>query len=226
MRNNNWCIYTSSYDRGLEHLLKMWPDIRKAVPKAELHIFYGWQLFERFYANNPASMAWKEKMDKMMEADGITHHGRLPQPEIEEWYKKCGVWAYPTHFGEINCISAMKAQAWGAVPVCINYAALKTTVQYGKRIDGDIYEPEVQEEYKKALIRMLERHDLQEKIREPMMKWAKDTFAWSKVAEQWFKEFKSDKLQEAMDVLLKKDAKLAKFMPVQLQAKNGLTPSY
>ena len=62
MRNLHRVIYTSSYDRGLEHLLKMWPDVKKSVPDAELHIFYGWQLFDRFYQNNPSSMSWKNKM--------------------------------------------------------------------------------------------------------------------------------------------------------------------
>jgi len=204
----------------------MWPAVKKSVVRAELHIFYGWQLFERFYADNPASMAWKDKMDKWMMADGITHHGRVPQPEIEEWYKKCGLWVYPTHFGEINCISAMKAQAWGAVPVCINYAALQTTVQYGKKIDGDIYEPEVQEKYQKMLISALKTHEWQEKHREPMMKWAQNKFSWGKVALQWSEEFKRDDLQEAMNVLLKKDAELEKLMPVQLQAKFGIETSY
>ena len=225
-RNPYWCLYCSSYDRGLEHLLKMWPDVKKAVPQAELHIFYGWQLFVRFYANNPASMAWKEKMDKMMKADGITHHGRVSQPEIEKWYKKCGLWTYPTHFGEISCISAMKAQAWGAIPVCVNYAALKTTVQHGIKIEGDIYEPEVKEEYKKQLINLLKDHKRQEEIRKPMMKWGKDTFGWRKVAEKWSNEFKQDDLKEAMDVLLKKDKSLAKLLPVQMQKKYGHKISY
>lgn len=54
-RNSYWCMYCSSYDRGLEHLLKMWPEVKKQVPEAELHVFYGWQLFEKFYHNNPAS---------------------------------------------------------------------------------------------------------------------------------------------------------------------------
>lgn len=101
--NPKWCIYTSSYDRGLEHLLKIWPEVVKEVPDAKLHVFYGWKLFEEFYRDNPERMAWKEKMDKMMEHMGITHHGRVPQPEIEKWYKKCGIFAYPSHFYEINC---------------------------------------------------------------------------------------------------------------------------
>jgi len=226
MRNPYSCIYTSSYDRGLEHLLKMWPDVKKAVPQAELHIFYGWQLFVRFYNNNPASMAWKGKMDKLMETDGVTHHGRIPQPEIKKWYQKCGLWTYPTHFGEISCISAMKAQVWGAVPVVIDYAALKTTVQHGIKIEGDIYESEVQEEYKKQLISLLKDHKRQEEIRKPMMKWAKDTFGWEKVAQGWSNEFKRDDLKEAMNVVLKKDAKLAQYMPVKLQKKHGLEVTY
>ena len=56
-----------------------------------------------------------------MEQEGITHHGRVPQSKMREWIEKCGVWAYPTHFGEISCLSAMKAQAFGAMPVVINY---------------------------------------------------------------------------------------------------------
>lgn len=190
MRNPQACIYTSSYDRGLEHLLKMWPEVKRAVPKAELHIFYGWQLFEKFYKDNPGSMAWKDKMDEMMEYDGITHHGRVPQPKIEKWYKKCGIWAYPTHFGEISCISAMKAQAYGAIPVVVDYAALQTTVQHGVKVEGDIYEKETQQEYQKELIKLLKDTDRQEKIRKPMMEWAKKEFSWSKIAKQWSNEFK------------------------------------
>ena len=127
-------IYTSSYDRGLEHLLKIWPDVVKAVPEAELHVFYGWDLFARFYGDNPERMAWKKKIDDMMEHKGVTHHGRVSQPQIVKEMKKCGIWAYPTHFGEISCITAMKAQALGCIPIVINYAALETTVQFGVKI--------------------------------------------------------------------------------------------
>lgn len=225
-RNNYACIYTSSYDRGLEHLLKMWPEVKKAVPQAELHIFYGWELFENFYRNNPASMSWKANMDSMMKYDGITHHGRVTQPEIEKWYKKCGLWTYPTHFGEISCISAMKAQAWGAIPVYVNFAALQTTVKYGVPVEGDIYDEETQEDYKKQLISILKDHDRQEEIRPQMMKWAKKQFSWEKVAKQWSLDFGADELKQAMDKILEKWPSNDRNMPVQLQEKYGLTPTY
>ena len=225
MRHQNWVIYTSSYDRGLEHLLKIWPDVIKEVPDAELHIFYGWMLFDKFYRDNPGSMAWKTKMLNMMDYKGITDHGRVSQIELKGWYEQCGIWAYPTHFGEISCISAMKAQAWGAVPVVIDYAALQTTVQFGSKIGGDIYDKETKEEYKKALIEML-NPEKQEKIREPMMIWARGKFAWSSVAQQWIDEFSQDKLKDAMDVLLKEDKELAKLLPVQLQEKYAIPTTY
>lgn len=188
-RNPKWVIYTSSYDRGLEHLLKMWPEIVKEVPDAHLHIFYGWQLFEKFYKNNPASMSWMKNMIKMMDHPNITHHGRVTQKEVEKWTKKCGLWAYPTHFGEISCISAMKAQAYGAIPVVVNYAALDTTVKYGKKIEGDIYESNTKLKFKRDLISSLKDDVWQNALRPEMMKWAKKEFGWDKIAGQWSKEF-------------------------------------
>lgn len=189
MRNKYRVIYTSSYDRGLEHLLKMWPEVKKAVPDAELHIFYGWQLFDRFYQNNPSSMSWKNKMLEMMKYEGITEHGRIGQKELVAEYEKSGIWAYPTHFGEINCISAIKAQAYGCEPIVVNYAALKETVQYGKKIDGDIYDEETQESFKNTLISSLSLPISEEKRLE-MQKWAQDTYSWENVIKEWDIEFK------------------------------------
>jgi glycosyltransferase involved in cell wall biosynthesis len=221
MRNKHWVIATSSYDRGNEHLLKIWPDVKKAVPDAQLHIFYGWDLFVKFYHDNPASMAWKERMDKLMTQDGVTDHGRVAQPELKKWIEQSGIWAYPSHFGEISCISAMKAQAWGAMPVVIDYAALQTTVQWGIKVYGDIYDPKVQENYTKALIDGL-TSEKQDAMRPAMMAWARNKFTWEKVAIEWTKEFKYNELDEAMEVLTKKDPKVVNYLPVQLQTKHGL----
>ncbi len=189
MRNLHRCIYTSSYDRGLQNLLEMWPDIKKAVSDTELHIFYGFQLFDKFYHNNPSSMSWKDRMVELMKQEGVTDHGRVSQIELVEEYKKSGIWAYPTHFGEINCISAIKSQALGLEPVVINYAALRETVQYGRKIEGDIYDEETKEAYKKELIDAL-LHPMSEEKRQEMMKWAQEKYAWSVVAKQWNDEFK------------------------------------
>jgi glycosyltransferase involved in cell wall biosynthesis len=193
--NPKWCLYTSSYDRGLENLLNVWGDVKKEVKDAELHIFYGWKLFENFYRGNPERMAWMKKMNQLMEQPGITHHDRVSQPEMEKWHKKCGIWAYPSHFYEINCISAIKSQLWGCVPVTTNFAALKETVKYGKKVDGEIYEnfslsPKLSEDYKKELIKALKDENWQSKQRDAMMKWAREKYSWKEIARQWNTEFK------------------------------------
>lgn len=215
-------FYGSSYDRGLEHLLKMWAEIKKEVPEATLEIAYGWQLFEKFYANNPASMAWKQNIDELMKQDGITHHGRLSQKKVAELMEQCGVWAYPTHFGEISCINAMKAQALGCIPVVVNYAALQETVQHGVKVDGDIWTKEARDSYREALIKTLKDNKFQEKIRPEMMKWARNLFRWENVAIQWSSDFANDELMNAAKLIMDKDKKAHTLFPVQLQAKLGV----
>ena len=220
------CIWTSSYDRGLQHLLNIWPDVMKEVPKAELHVFYGWDLFARFYRDNPERMAWKDKIDHLLQQPGVTHHARVPQPELEKWHKKCGVWAYPTHFYEINCISGIKAQLWGNVPVVMDYAALNTTVKYGTKVKGEIYDPKVKEEFKNALVRTLKDHKWQDEQRKLMMPWVREKFHWSKVAKSWSDMFKGTNLNEAARVILKHDKKLGKYLPIGIQKENGVKESY
>jgi glycosyltransferase involved in cell wall biosynthesis len=180
-RDPHKMIYASSYDRGLEHLLTMWPQIKKDVPDATLEVMYGWNLFDKMVGQNPERQNWKQKMVKLMEQDGITHHGRVNHHELAYWFATAGIWAYPTHFGEISCITAMMAQTYGAIPVVVNYAALKETVQFGIKVEGDIYDEETQVEYRDALVGLLKDHTRQDSIRQSMAV----SFSWEKVAEQW-----------------------------------------
>lgn len=185
VRNHTRIIYSSSYDRGLFNLLKRWDRIKKEVPNAELHVCYGWNLFVKFYSSNPERMAWKKQMDDLMKQEGIFHHGRIGQDKLSELTKMCGIWAYPTDFQEISCITAMQAQALGAVPVVTNYGALKETVQYGEKVDGDVFEQETMEKWCDSLIWWLKNPKEQESIREEMIEWAKNTFSWEEVAKKW-----------------------------------------
>jgi len=189
-RNPYRLIYTSSYDRGLETLLKLFPLIKKEVPQAELHIFYGWNIFDQIHSNNPEMIKMKEKIIKLMDQDGVYEYGRVPQEQIIDEYLKSSIWAYPTEFGEISCISAMKAQAAGCIPITTNVAALDETVQFGLKIDSkNIYTDEdAQKEWVRGVINVL-KNPPTEKEREEMKQWAKKKFNWDLVAQQWHKEF-------------------------------------
>jgi len=230
VRDPHKCIWTSSYDRGLEFLLKMWPEVLSEVPDATLEIFYGWNLFESFYRSNPERMAWKDKIDKLMKQKGITHHGRVGQEEVLEWTFKSGIWAYPTWFGEINCITAQKCQAAGAVPVTCDYAALGETVQYGIKVHNptgeDMYDPEKQKEFRIALVGALKDTKWQEDIRPEMMKWAREKFTWENTAKQWDEEFKRKFVTDASKELLKTHPEIEKYLPYNIQESEGLNVTY
>jgi glycosyltransferase involved in cell wall biosynthesis len=192
MRDNKKMIYCSSYDRGLELILERWDKIKKAVPKANLTICYGWNNFDKDYAGNQQKMEWKEKMDKMMRQEGITHLGRIGHPELDKEMQSSGVWLYPAHFQETNCISAKKAMASGSIPVCNDYGALGETVKFGiitKSSDFEMFnmpEEEADEIINNA-IELLNNDKRQEEIRKPMMDWAKKNLGWDKVAIEWSK---------------------------------------
>ena len=70
-------FYGSSYDRGLDILLLMWSDIKKKYPDAELHIAYGWDLFDKAALNNKERMEWKADIVELMKQPGVHHHGLL-----------------------------------------------------------------------------------------------------------------------------------------------------
>ncbi len=183
--NPHRIIYMSSPDRGLIYLLKNWSLVTTAVPDAELHVFYGFTVFDGMHKNNPAQQIWKKTIMDGMRQKGIIYHGRVGHADLHKEINKSGVWAYPTNFEEISCISAMKAQALGAVPVVTDYAALTETVKNGIKVDVDIATDKGQKEYVDALIKILKDPNEQTQIRNNMMKWAKDYFLWSHIAPTW-----------------------------------------
>lgn len=177
-------FWGSSYDRGLQHLLGMWPKIKEAYPDAELNICYGWDTFLSFYKDNPERMQWKNKLDEMMAQPGITHHGRLSKKELKELRKQCGIWAYPTHFTEINCMTALEAQSDGCVPVVMNLAALEETVQSGVKVPGDIYDDEAKEEYLNELLALMGDEKRWKAEQKKGKKFA-ESFTWDLIANSW-----------------------------------------
>lgn len=199
-RDPHRVIYMSSHVRGLQLIYEVWPDVKKEVPDAKLDIYYGWGSYDSVNKSNPERMAWKEKMLQWVEElDGVTDHGKIGHKQIAEEIFKSGVWAYPCPFPEVYCITAVKAQAGGAVPVSSNFAALKETVQFGEILDMKAqdektpvgqWDKEELEKFKVALIKVLKDPEYQESIRLKMMTWAR-TQSWANTAGSWIEDFES-----------------------------------
>ena len=177
-------LYASSYDRGLYHLLRIWPEVKKRIPTATLEICYGWDLFLRGYANNPYMMDWKNKMDEMMKQEGITHHGRLSKEALDELTKTCDVWAYYCTFDETNCITALNNQKLGVVPVTMKRAGLIDTVYSGISLDEDGEDTETYKKYVDSLVYAYENPDWLESEREKA-KSGINKFYWENIAKEW-----------------------------------------
>lgn len=125
--------YFSAYYRGLECLLDMWLDIRKEVPTATLDVYYGWESWVALEGEDDFYHRMNQKFDEMQK-HGVTVHGRVSHEELAKAMKELQVWAYPTQFAEIHCITALKAQEAGCYPVVTNVAALAETVQSGDKL--------------------------------------------------------------------------------------------
>jgi glycosyltransferase involved in cell wall biosynthesis/2-polyprenyl-3-methyl-5-hydroxy-6-metoxy-1,4-benzoquinol methylase len=134
-------VFSSSADRGLDVLVGLWPQIRKRVPKAELHIFYGFNVLDAVARQNPQLLDFKRGLLAMIgqqggEKAGIFLRGRVGQRELAEEMGKARVWGYPTAFLETSCIGAMEARACGLPIVTSDLGALHETVgEHGDRVE-------------------------------------------------------------------------------------------
>lgn len=180
--NPHACIYGSNYARGLEILLDIWPDIKKQFPKATLDIYYGWQHF---------GLLTQEKEGKMraqvtaLASMGVTDHGIVGHEELNRAYNKASLWTYPCICPETFCITALRAQLSGAIPVIIEGSALPETVRHG-------YTCKKSEEYQATLVKALqEAENITLADRKKMGEFVLQEYTWKAVAEKWKTVFDS-----------------------------------
>lgn len=183
-------FWGSSYDRGLNVLLTMWPEIKDKYEDAELHIAYGWDLFDLVTVGNAERIEWKKRMVGLMQQEGVLEHGRLGKDELKKLRQECGIMAYSSDFTEIFCISAMEAQADGCVPITPDLAALGEFTTGRVIVKGDIYNSETKKEYLSCLLYLMGDEVEWKKLQKEGMAVAKK-YDWSKIALKWVDEFKN-----------------------------------
>lgn len=137
MRNYDIGFF-SSPDRGLDCLLDMLPKIEKQLGRKVKAVWaYGWNNYDVMHAKDPAKMKWKWQMIRKMNDVGMESKGRLNHEDLAKLMKDTKVWAYPTEFTEIHCITALKTVEAGCIPVVTNIYALKETVRSQYKVNAD-----------------------------------------------------------------------------------------
>lgn len=180
--------FFSSSDRGLDVLLQIIPEVEKKLGRKITTCWaYGWDMYNQMHSKNQEKMKWKWQVIRDMNKVGMESLGRLSHEDLAKIMKDTEVWAYPTDFTEIHCITALKAQAAGCKVVTSGMAALQETVREDEKEVKDIStKPEELEKFVDRLVFALRNPGDKPELK-ASAQWAKK-HDWVSVAKVWDKE--------------------------------------
>lgn len=110
-------VYSSSPDRGLWYLLRIWPRLISDFPDSELLVGYGaqkWIDFNKWSHGRVGEMA--VELEKLLKQKGVTDIGKIGQDELAELQLQATAWLYPLdamNSTESGCITAVENAAAG-----------------------------------------------------------------------------------------------------------------
>ena len=169
-------LYCTSYDRGLEGLLRNWGTIMKKLELNKLYITYGWDFLDRMIRGNPPKEVWKKNMLELMKQDGIKVLGRLSNNQMCKYYWKSEYWCLPCNNAnaELFCINAVKAQYTNCIPLVRRIGGLQETVNEFMDFDRLIGQKVGKDTFKKGSFKRNRRYVI-------------DNFSMDKQIEKWKK---------------------------------------
>ena len=172
------CIYGSNYARGLEIMLDIWPAVKEQYPQATLDIYYGWQHWGCLSPEKEEKM--REQIPRLKD---VCDHGLVGHLELNRAYGQASFWTYPCIRPETFCITAIRAQMSGAIPVIIEGSALSETVKHG-------YKCHDRNAYLSTLISaMSAAKSIGLDDRRKMKEFILQEYTWEKIAAGWQKLF-------------------------------------
>lgn len=194
-------INTSSPDRSMDVMPKLFKMVKERVPEAKMKWAYGWDIFDQSYGDNEQMMKWRNDLQKEIDDAGIESLGKVSQAECAKLYLEGNIMAYPSEFAEIDCISVKKAQACGCIPVTTDFGAFNESVQHGVKIHSDktkdnwssngsrigfgLLDENKQKEWVDAVVDILNKGI---DDRSAMKQWTKG-FDWNLIANKWLCQF-------------------------------------
>lgn len=190
-RNRFKCVNSSSPDRSWPILLEVWPQIKKQIPQAELHLYYGFKNWEFSAQHNKLQSDLITRLKnqiKELEPLGVVYHDRVSKEVLAEEFLSAGCWIHPTWFTETSCITAMEAQAAGLRMVTSSIAALNETVsERGILIDGDWTSIEYKDKFIQSVIKSINNYSESDRLN--LQQYAKQKFGLDSLAQDWSNMF-------------------------------------
>lgn len=186
-RKTNRAVWCSSPDRGLDHLLTMWPEIRRGVPDAELCIFYGFANFIKVMQQqrDPMMQTWYRYVLELSRQPGVVWRDRVNQLDLAKELQAAQVLAYSSNFLETNCITTAEAMAGGAVVLSTLAGAIPETVQgAGILIQGHPMSEAYQKVFVKDCVTLMTKPKEAASWREKGYKRAAE-LQWDRITDDW-----------------------------------------
>ncbi|MAI14417.1 MAG: hypothetical protein CMM15_10395 [Rhodospirillaceae bacterium] len=129
--------YSSTPDRGLYVLLKMWPDIYRLSHDVSLHVYSD--------LDNPFSLSraqneitWIKEHQDELHAYHVVFHGFVGKNVLYDAWGKADIWLYPCTFQETFCMTALEAAASRTLVVSSGDCGLASSIgNRGIIIPGD-----------------------------------------------------------------------------------------
>ena len=114
-RNPYRFCYVSYYTRGIQHIIPhIWSIIKKYEPRAELHLYYGMEMF--------TDENLKNHLKSLVGQKGVIDHGRQPiDMIIREKYMSSFQLYITNTIAEIDCISIRESLITGCIPLISNF---------------------------------------------------------------------------------------------------------
>ena len=175
-RSPHRLIYASSYERGLEPILRYaWPKIKAAIPDATFDIYYGMNRLEK----TPLGI----KLRKLFQQPGVSEHGRVSLETIAKEKANSAIHLYVSNSStEIDCISVRESLLCGSVPVLGNDYVFKE--RDGVHVKGSTDDPATYKRAATKVIDLLKNQTKLEAKRNDLYK-SKTIVSWESVAKEW-----------------------------------------
>ncbi len=188
-------MYSSLANRGLLHLLRMFPKIRKHFPGSVLHIFCDMKN-EWIRSLDPVDMNEIDQLVKQY-SSYVFSHGFVPKSTLRRYWLDADVWLYPCIFPETFCITALEAAASNTLAIASDLSALKETVgDRGILIPGDPRSDVWQDEAIQTLVNIFDSNNRSKRVDliNRNKQWA-DIHDWSQLAKRFTVLIDADSLQ-------------------------------
>jgi glycosyltransferase involved in cell wall biosynthesis len=179
-------FYTSTPFRGLDVLLKAFPAIRAAVPRARLRVFSSMSV----YQVRPEDDTCRDLYSQCQSMDGAEYVGSLGQSRLADELANAAALAYPSTFPETSCIAVLEAMASGAAVLTTRLGVLpETTDGLASLVEWQADKARLAEDFAAMAIKAL--HEMQENPveaaarREERIKFIREHYLWPARAKEW-----------------------------------------